>query len=75
MNETRKRELEELVEKNASGRPARWVRDMERAEKCRETAKKVARLLAESRAEYDDIDTIFRMSKGYLTVTLVEDDA
>ncbi len=74
MDEARKKEIEELVERNHSGK-AGWVERLERTEKCKETAKKVARLLAESRTEYDDIDTVFRMSKKFLTVTLVEDDA
>lgn len=35
----------------------------------RETARKVAQLLAESQASYNDIDEIFRMSKQFLVVS------
>lgn len=74
MNEARKKEIEKLVE-NRSSEGARWVRQLEHAEKCKKIAKKVAQLLAESKAEYNDIDTIFRMTKDFLAVVLVEGDA
>ncbi len=74
MDEARQKKIEELVERNRKNRKARWVEHLERTEKCEETAKKVARLLAESQAKYNDIDTVFQMAKKFLAVDFVEDD-
>lgn len=40
-----------------------------RQKRNRETARKLAQLLAESQASYNDIDEIFRMSKQFLVVS------